>query len=50
MSRPELEQILLEFCEWLEQYRYMDADWWCEKPNAVDRYLEEMDAKEKVKQ
>lgn len=50
MSRQELEQILLEFCKWLERYAYLDSDWWAEKPTAIERYFEEMDAKEKVRQ
>ena len=50
MSRQELEEVLTEFCKWLEKKGYLDSDWWSEKPTAIERYFEEMDAKEKVKQ
>jgi len=35
------EELLTRYSEFLEKYAYLDADWWAEKPNAVDRFIEE---------
>ena len=33
------KKLLTDFCNWLEDAGYLDDDWWCENPKAVDRYL-----------
>ena len=35
----EKEKLLKNFCSWLEKQGYLDSDWWCETPNAVEEYL-----------
>ena len=40
MSKKEtLREILEKYSRWLEDAGYLDDDWWCEEPKAVDRYL-----------
>lgn len=41
--------ILTEYSEFLEKHGYMDSDWWCEEPKAIDRFLEENDKAREVK-
>lgn len=41
MKEVEFRKILEAYSMWLEDCGYLDSDWWCENPNAIDRYLEE---------
>jgi hypothetical protein len=33
------KKLLTDFSKWHEDGGYLDDDWWCEEPKAVDRYL-----------
>lgn len=42
-SRSTKTVLLTEFCQWLEKYHYLDADWWAEPPSPVNRFLDDME-------
>jgi hypothetical protein len=33
-------ELLYRFCVWLEDFGYLDGDYWAEKPTAVDEFME----------
>ena len=37
--RPSDEE-LEDFCKFLEKHGFLDSDWWCEQPTAIERYRE----------
>ena len=39
--RSEDIDLLQAYSEWLEENNYMDCDWQCEEPQAIDRFLME---------
>lgn len=41
ISVENLKEILVQYSTWLEKTGYLDSDWWCEYPKAVDRYIQE---------
>lgn len=41
-KKEELRNALDDYSRWLEKTGYLDSDWWCERPTAIDRYFEEM--------
>ena len=41
MKENQLREILQKYTEWLYDFGYLDDDWWCEEPKAIDRYIEE---------
>ncbi len=34
-------QLLEEYSKWLQQHGYIDTDWCCEEPKAIDEFLKE---------
>lgn len=43
--KVEASFLLTQYSEYLEKHGYLDSDWWCEPPNAVDRFLEHLEGK-----
>lgn len=41
MNNQEIEELLSEYSDWLHKHGYIDSDYYCEEPHAVDAYLEE---------
>jgi len=39
MTESQLAIMLTDFCKWLEASGYLDDDWWCEEPKAIEEYL-----------
>lgn len=42
-SNSKTKELLNDYSDWLHEYGYIDADYYVEKPTAVDRYLEELE-------
>lgn len=42
ITEEELFRILEEYSRWLEKHNYMDSDWWCEEPKAVDGFINKL--------
>ena len=41
-KRNELTDTLQHFADWLHKKGYIDADYYCEEPKAIDQYLKEL--------
>ena len=35
-------ELLEDFCRRMEEWGYLDSDWWSEEPDAIDRYEEHL--------
>lgn len=38
----KLRDELQKYSEWLQDRGYLDTDWCCEEPKAIDEYIEEI--------
>ena len=38
-EREKVPEILNQYSEWLSEHGYMDSDWYCEEPKAVDEFI-----------
>lgn len=41
ITLPELQEILIDYSNWLHKKGYIDSDYYCEEPKAVDAFLAE---------
>lgn len=42
ISEFNLRTVLEAYSKHLEEWGYLDTDWWCEEPKSIDRYIEEL--------
>ena len=43
LRKVEDIQLLEKYSKWLEKHSYIDADWWCGEPKAIDEFMEELE-------
>ena len=41
LTKVDWKNLLQDYSEWLEERGYLDDDWRCEDPKAVEEYLKE---------
>ena len=37
----KIVEILEDFADWLHKHSYIDSDYYCEEPKAIDAYIKE---------
>lgn len=46
-TKAEIIDALTLYSKWLEEHGYIDADWWCEHPQAIPEFEKEFISYEK---
>ena len=41
-KKKKSEEDFIKVCEFLSKEGYLDDDWWCEQPTALERYKSEV--------
>lgn len=41
LTAVEMDSLLEDYSKFLEESGYLDDDWWCEKPTAIERFKAE---------